>query len=262
MRDLFDDLKPNEPESPMALAQRAMRPPLRQRFYEQVTVVECGGRFDVLLDDRPVRTPARNPLGTPTRALSEAVAAEWRAQTDVVDPAAMPLTRLVNTIIDGMATAAPAVAEEVAKFLASDLVVYRAEGPQGLVEKQAAAWDPVIAWARDALGARFVLAAGMIYATQPETALAAARRALPHDIWRLGAVHAITTLTGSALIALAVLHGRLDAEAAWTAAHVDEDWNMDFWGRDELALNRRALRYAELQAACQVLALIGEQETA
>jgi chaperone required for assembly of F1-ATPase len=256
MRDLFDDLRGNEPEGPMALAQRAMRPALRKRFYEHVTVVECEGRFDVLLDGRPMRTPARNPLGTPTRALSEAVAAEWRAQTDVIDPGAMPLTRLVNSIIDGVATAAPAVAEEVAKYLASDLVVYRAEGPQGLVERQAAAWDPVVAWARDALGARFVLAAGMIYVTQPEAALAAARAAIPHDIWRLGAVHTITTLTGSALIALAVLHGRLDAEGAWTAAHVDEDWNMDFWGRDELALNRRALRYAELQAACQVLALI------
>ena len=115
----------------MALAQRAMRPALRKRFYEHVTVVECEGRFDVLLDGRPMRTPARNPLGTPTRALSEAVAAEWRAQTDVIDPGSMPLTRLVNTIIDGVATAAPAVAEEVAKFLASDLVVYRAEGPQG-----------------------------------------------------------------------------------------------------------------------------------
>lgn len=256
MRDLFDDLKSNEPANPMGLAQRAMRPQLRRRFYAQVTVAECDGRFDILLDGPPVRTPARNPLGTPSRALSEAVAAEWRSQADVIDPANMPLTRLVNTIIDGVATAAPAVAEDVAKFLASDLVVYRAEGPEGLVERQAAAWDPVVAWARDALGARFVLAAGMIYATQPESALAAARAAIPGDIWRLGAVHAITTLTGSALIALAVLHGRLDAEGAWTAAHVDEDWNMDFWGRDELALNRRALRYAELQAACQVLALL------
>ena len=256
MRDLFDDLKSNEPVDPVAAAQRAMRSPLRRRFYEQVTVVECESRFDLLLDERPVRTPARNPLGTPTRALSEAVAAEWRAQGESIDPSSMPLTRLVNSIIDGVATSASAVAADVAKFLASDLVVYRAEGPQGLVEKQAAAWDPVVAWARDELGARFVLAAGMIYVAQPEAALAGARAAIPLDIWRLGAVHVITTLTGSALIALAVLRGRLDADAAWTAAHVDEDWNMDFWGRDEAALNRRALRYTELLAACQMLALL------
>ena len=101
-----------------------------------------------------------------------------------------------------------------------------------------------------------ILAAGMIYVTQSEAALAAARAAIPHDIWRLGAVHVITTLTGSALIALAVLHGRLDADAAWSAAHVDEDWNMEFWGRDEVALDRPAHRYAELKAACQVLELI------
>ena len=132
-------------------------------------------------------------------------------------------------------------------------MVYRAEGPQGLVERQAQAWDPVLVWARDRLGARFVLAAGMTFVTQPEAALAAARAAIPSDIWRLGAVHAITTLTGSALIALAVLDGRLDAEAAWKAAHVDEDWNMEFWGRDELALERRAFRFAEMQAACLVL---------
>ena len=256
MRDLFDEANAGDSANPMAAAQRAMRPPSRKRFYEQVSVVEADGRFDILLDGRPLRTPARNSLATPTRALSEAVAAEWRAQAEVIDPASMPLTRLVNSIIDGVANSAAAVAADVAKFLASDLLIYRAEGPEELVERQAAAWDPVIAWARDALGARFVLAAGMIYVTQPEEALAAARAAIPHDIWRLGAVHVITTLTGSALIALAVLHGRLDADAAWTAAHVDEDWNMEFWGRDEVALNRRAQRYAELQAACQVLELL------
>jgi chaperone required for assembly of F1-ATPase len=256
MRDLFDDASSNEPGDPIAAAQRAMRPPVRKRFYEQVSVVESEGRFDILLDGLPLRTPARNPLGTPTHALSEAVAAEWRAQTEVIDPVSMPLTRLVNSIIDGVANSAGAVAADIAKFLASDLLVYRAEGPEGLVERQAAAWDPVIAWARDVLGARYVLAAGMIYVTQSEEALAAARKAIPHDIWRLGALHVITTLTGSALIALAVLRGRLNAEEAWTAAHVDEDWNMDFWGRDEVALNRRALRYSEMQAACRMLELL------
>ena len=145
------------------------------------------------------------------------------------------------------------MAAEAGKYLASDLVCYRAEGPDGLVARQAGAWDPVIAWAREALGARFVVGEGMVFVVQPETALAAARAALPRDPWRLGAFHAVTTLTGSALIALAVLNGRLGVEDAWRAAHVDEDWNMDFWGRDELALERRAARYAEMGAACLVL---------
>jgi chaperone required for assembly of F1-ATPase len=182
------------------------------------------------------------------------LAAEWEAQRDVVDPAKMPLTRLANSIIDGVTDAAAAVAADAGKYLASDLLCYRAEAPERLVARQAGAWDPVLAWAHAALGARFVLAQGMVFAAQPETALAAARAALPRDPWRLGAFHAVTTLTGSALLALALLHGRLTTEEAWQAAHVDEDWNMEFWGRDELALERRAARFAEMQAAATVLA--------
>ena len=143
-----------------------------------------------------------------------------------------------------------AVAADAGKYLASDLVFYRAEAPEGLVARQAGAWDPVLAWAREALGARFVLAQGMMYVAQPRSrACGRAAPRFPRDPWRLGAFHAITTLTGSALIALALLHGALTARGAWTAAHVDEDWNMELWGRDELALERRALRFAEMQAA-------------
>jgi chaperone required for assembly of F1-ATPase len=171
----------------------------------------------------------------------------------------MPLTRLANSIIDGVAEAAEAVAAEAAKYLASDLLFYRAEHPDALVARQARAWDPLLAWASDALGARFVLGAGLVRVTQPEEALAAARAAIPRgggDIkvaWRLGALHSITTLTGSALIALAVLRGRLSADAAWAGANVDEDWNLEAWGRDEETLARRAFRLAELRAAAQVL---------
>ena len=253
MRDLFEEIFAHQPLDPTEAARRGMRPHLRRRFYARAEVAEGEGGFAVLLDGRPVRTPARRTLAAPTRGLAEALAAEWEAQRDVVDPAKMPLTRLANSIIDGVADAPAAVAAEAEKYLASDLVCYRAEGPDGLVARQAGAWDPVIAWAREAMGARFVVAAGMVFVVQPDAALAAARAALPRDPWRLGAFHAVKTLTGSALIALAVLNGRLGVEEAWRAAHVDEDWNMDFWGRDELALERRAARYAEMQAACLVL---------
>jgi len=253
VRDLFEEIFAHQPLDPTEAARRGMRPHLRRRFYARGEVAEGEGGFAVLLDGLPVKTPARRALAAPTRALAEALAAEWEAQRDVVDPAKMPLTRLANSIIDGVADAPAAVAAEAEKYLASDLVCYRAEGPDGLVARQAGAWDPVIAWAREALGARFVVAAGMVFVVQPDAALAAARAALPRDPWRLGAFHAVTTLTGSALIALAVLNGRLGVEEAWRAAHVDEDWNMDFWGRDELALERRAARYAEMQAACLVL---------
>ncbi len=152
-----------------------------------------------------------------------------------------------------MADAPAAVAAEVERYLATDLVLYRAEAPDGLVARQAAAWDPVLAWAREALGARFLPGQGMVFTAQPADALAAAAAAVPRDPWRLGALHAATTLTGSALIALALARGALALDAAWTAAHVDEDWNMDFWGRDELALQRRAFRFAEMQTAALVL---------
>jgi len=238
----------------MRAAQRAMRPPLRQRFYRGAEVNDTAEGFAVLLDGKPVRTPGRRALAAPARTLADAIAAEWQAQRDVVDPARMPLTRLANSIIDGVADNAVAVADEIGRYLASDLLLYRAEAPARLVEREAAAWDPVIAWARDDLGARFVLAQGSVHIVQPPEALAAARTAIPTDPWRLGAASSITTLTGSALLALALTHGRLTADQVWAAAHVDEDWNMEQWGRDALVLERRAYRFAELCAAAQVLA--------
>ena len=256
MRDILEDIFSNEPLDPTESARRSLRAPRRKRFYERA---EAGDSepFAVLLDGRPVRTPARRPLAAPTRALGEALAAEWNAQGEHIDPATMPLTRLSNSIIDGVVDNPGPVADEIAKFLGSDLLFYRAGTPEGLVRQQAIHWDPVLSWARDVLGARFVLGEGVMFVAQPEGAVAAARADIPSDPWRLGAAHTITTLTGSALLALALARGALETESAWAAAHVDEDWNMAQWGRDEIALARRAARYAEMQAAATVLALTG-----
>jgi chaperone required for assembly of F1-ATPase len=253
MRDLFKDISTPSPGDPMRAAQHAMRPPLKPRFYRRADVVETGDGFAVALDGRRPRTPARRPLAAPTRALGEALAAEWDAQRAHIDPARMPLTRLANTIIDGVAAAAPEIAAEIEKYLGSDLVCYRAQSPDGLVARQAQHWDPVLAFAREQLGARFVVTEGVRFVSQPAGAIAAARRAVPLNPWRLGAVHAVMTLTGSALIALALAARALTSETAWAAAHVDEDWNMELWGRDELALQRRDFRFAEMQAAATVL---------
>jgi len=254
MREIFDELYDNQTADPMEAARRAMRPPLRKRFYERAAAGEGGvDGVPVTLDDKPVRTPLRRLLAAPTPALAEAIAAEWNAQEKEIDPGRMPLTRLANAVIDAVADAPGPVAAEVEKYLGSDLVCYRADTPARLIEMQAQAWDPVLAWAHEALGARFVQVEGVIHAAQPVEAIAAARGAIPGDPWRLGAVSSITTLTGSALLALALLHGRFDAEAAWAAAHVDEDWQMAQWGRDDVALERRAYRQAELQAAVKVL---------
>lgn len=258
MRDILEDLFVNQPADPVEAARRGMRKPLPNRFYQAASVEEAEGGVGILLDGRAARTPARNLLAAPTRLLAEAIAAEWEAQSEQIDPAAMPLTRLANTIIDGVAAAPAPIAADVAKYLGSDLVFYRADGPAGLVERQVRHWDPILGFARDALGARFMLAEGVMFVTQPETALAAASAAIPADPWRLGALHAVTTLTGSALIGLALLNRHLTCDEAWQAAYVDEDWNMEQWGRDEIALARRALRFAEMQAAATVMALARE----
>ena len=241
---------------PMQAAQRLMRPELPKRFYKEVEVAEEDGRFGIRLDGRPVLTPARKPLEVPSRALAEALAAEWAAQTDVIDPFDMPLTRIVNSALDGVARDADAVRAEIVKYAGSDLVCYRADGPTRLVERQIEAWDPILAWARDDLGARFMLAEGMVFVTQPESALKAVTRALaPVDVLRLAAVSTAMTLTGSALIALALLRGRLSLQEAWAAAHVDEDWNNELWGEDDEAMERRAQRFREMEAAARVIAL-------
>jgi chaperone required for assembly of F1-ATPase len=256
MREIFDEIYENQPLDPMEAARRSTRPNLRRRFYKQATVGAPGeGGHPVLLDGRPVRTPARRPLAAPAAALAAALASEWDVQRDVVDPGQMPLTRLANAVIDAVTDRPQAVADEVAKYLGSDLLFYRAGTPSGLVAKQAQAWDPVLAWARDALGARFVQVEGVMHAAQPEHALAAARAAIPQEAWRLGAASSITSLTGSALLALALAQDAIGADAAWDAAHIDEDWQMAQWGRDQLALQRRAFRRAEFDAAVMVLRL-------
>jgi chaperone required for assembly of F1-ATPase len=250
MRELFEI---SQPENPMEAARRGARPILRRRFYENASVAETPQGHALQLDGKPVHTPARRLLVAPSVSIAQELAAEWNAQTDVIDPAKMPLTRLANAIIDGVAAAPQPVAAEVEKYLASDMLFYRAGAPDGLFERQATHWNPILQWARDTLGAKFTLGEGVVYVVQSDAALSAARAAIPADPWRLGAVHVITTLTGSALIAFAVADGFLSSDAAWQAAHVDEDWNMEQWGCDDMATQRRNFRLAEFQAAATVL---------
>jgi len=250
MRDLFSATHTG---NPMAAARRDVAPARPRRFYRAVTTAAVAEGHAVRLDDRPVRTPARRVVAAPTLRLAQAIAAEWAAQGDVIEPVRMPLTRLANAIIDGVAGEPAPVAAEIAKYLSCDLLFYRANSPRGLVERQRRHWDPILAWAADELGARFVSTEGVIYVAQPQEALQAAADAIGGDAWRLGALHAATTLTGSALIALALAGRSLRVEDAWAAANVDEDWNMEQWGRDEVALQRRSHRLAELSAAAMVL---------
>lgn len=257
MKSLLDEIAAGE--GPMQRAQRAMRPSLPKRFYKQAAAGKYEGAFAVLLDGKPVKTPGRNVLALPARALADAAAAEWAAQGEHIDPATMPLTRLANVALDRVAAEDAAVAAEIAKYAGSDLVCYRATDPAELVAQQGAAWDPVLFWARDELGARFTCAEGVRHVAQPEAALAAVRAAVDamQRPFGLAALASATALAGSALIALALARGHLSADAAWAAAHVDEDWNIARWGEDAEAAARRAARRAEFGAAAQVLAALG-----
>lgn len=256
MRDIFEDIFKAEPVDPVEAVRRHARTGLRKRFYTTVSIADGADASNAIeLDGKPVRTPARKALAAPSAPLARAIAEEWRGQNEVIDPALMPLTRLANTIIDAVTDARDDVAADIRKYLGSDLLCYRADQPAGLVARQSAHWDPPLAWARDALGARFVLTTGITHVTQPDAAIDAAARVIPRDPWQLGAISVVTTLTGSALLALALAAGAITSDAAWAAAHVDEDWNAEFWGHDELALKRRAFREAEMKAAATVLTL-------
>jgi chaperone required for assembly of F1-ATPase len=254
MRDIFTEVFETEPVDPRESARRGARPKLSARFYKSAMAGEAGeGGVPVLLDGKSVRTPAKALLVAPTAELAQVLAAEWDAQREVIDPARMPLTRLANAILDGVVKKPQPAADEIEKYLGSDLLFYRAAEPEGLVAAQAQHWDPIVQWAHEVLGARFLLVQGITFAAQPAEAIVAAVRAIPKNPWRLGAVNSAMALTGSALLALALAHGRLDVDAAWAAAHVDEDWNMTKWGPDEQALERRAYRFTEMQAAAKVL---------
>jgi len=257
MRELFDEVFGKSPLDPGEAARRTARGPQRKRFYISAGVVETPDGFAITLDDRPVRTPSGRPLAAPNRKIADAIAAEWDAQREIIDPLTMPFTRFANSVADAVADRVDAVIEDIVKYLGSDLLFYRAGHPEPLVAREAAHWDPVLFWAANTLGARFILAEGIVHVRQPDAAIEAARAALPTDPWSVAALHVVTTLTGSALLALALLHGALDADSVWAAAHVDEDWNIEKWGLDQEVTARRASRLVDFKAAADILGSLG-----
>ena len=262
MRDDFikDFFIAPEERDPLASARKDARPALPKRFYKDVAIAPEGGGFVVTLDGRRLKTPAKADLILPNKAGAQAVSDEWRAQGEEIDPRTMPLTRLVNSALDGVARDVLSVIDDIVKYAGSDLICYRAAEPEKLVAAQSEAWDPVLAFARDELGARFICVEGITFAEQPPRAIAAVREAIVQSTGErplaVAALHVMTTLTGSVLIALAVARRELTPEAAWEAAHVDEDVQMSVWGADEEALARRQKRWAEFAAATRLFALI------
>ena len=225
----------------------------RRRFYKTVTVTDDLG---IALDGRAVKTPMKAPLCLPTRPLAEAVAAEWDAQGEKIDAAAMLFTKLANTAIDRVAQDRARIEAEVLDYANSDLVCYRAGHPPELAQRHMASWDPVVDWARTVLDAPFEVTEGIVHKPQPPSAIAAHGLALKAlSAFELAAYHSIMTLTGSALIAMMLARRATVPEAAWLASHVDEDYQIEQWGQDAEAQARRAVRYAEFMACCRFILL-------
>ncbi len=225
-----------------------------RRFYKQASVTPDLG---IALDGRPVRTPGRLPLVLPNLALAEAIAEEWRTQGDEILPQAMPLTGLANAAIERIAPDTSGFAAGLAAYGESELLCYRAEGPAPLVMRQVEVWDPIIAWARARYDIGFVLVEGIMHRPQPPETLARLSEALAaRNTFELAALSPIVTISGSLVIALAVLEGELDPDAAFDAGHLDELWQAEQWGEDDFARDQRDARRADFLAACGFLRLL------
>jgi chaperone required for assembly of F1-ATPase len=242
------------PIAEKVLGREPLRPPLPKKFYTAVSVVADAEQYGIQLDGRDIRTPKKLKLALPTASLAEAIAAEWRAQKVLIDPATMPLTKIANTVIDGIIGNEKETADEITRFAGSDLLCYRVDAPEGLAKRQAQIWPSIVERCERRLGARFTPTTGLMPVTQlPETLSAVAQRLSACDAYQLAAAHIMTTLTGSAILALARLDGDISAVDAWSAAHVDEDYQIELWGPDDEAASRRAFRWTEMQAADRLL---------
>lgn len=230
---------------------------MTKRFYKAAAPVEEGGRYGVALDGRPVRTPGGSPLALRTWKLAKAIAGEWEAQEEEVRPLTMPMMRLAATAIDRIGGERAAIVDQIAAYGGSDLLCYRAEAPEALVERQARLWQPLVDWAAQAYGARLRVTQGILHVEQDRAALDALRDAVAAmDDYRLAALSQLTASSGSLVIALAVVAGRIGADEAAAASHLDEEWQAEQWGQDKEAMDRRRNLAREIAEAERFLDLL------
>ena len=214
-----------------------------KRFWKEANVTETDDGFTVMLDARPVRTPAKAALVVPTRGLAEAIAKEWDAQGEMLDPAIMPVTKGANAAIDKVRIQRDEVITMLAEYGDSDLLCYRAAGPESLIQRQAEGWDPVLDWAANALGARLFVGEGVMHVPQTARALDLLRAELEKfDEFALAGVHDLVSISGSLVLALAVTNGVLSQEEAWSLSRIDEHWQIEQWGEDEEAAASEAAK--------------------
>lgn len=228
-----------------------------KRFYKTVSGVSDAEGWSILLDGRPIRTPAKSLLRVPSGPLAEHIAFEWDAQRETIDPKTMPLTRLANTVLDGVTPKRDSVVAEIAAYGESDLICYRATDPPELVVRQAAAWNPLIDWAEQRLSAQLVVTDGILHQKQSAEALLALKDAVEAcSDWQLAPLHMMVSITGSLVIGLALLAGRLGVDEAWAAGQLDELFQAERWGEDAEAAAVRLARQADLAHAASFLSFL------
>lgn len=225
-----------------------------KRFWTDSSAIEIDGGFGVTLDRKPLKTPAKVALKVPTRALAEAIAAEWNAASETVDPRAMPMTGLANAAID---RADDDLITGIVRYSESDLFCYRAEGPDPLVERQAEAWDALMDWARRRYDVDFATCSGVVHVAQPvETIRKLSHAVTGLDRFRLAALSPLVTIGGSLIAGLAVLERAIPPDAAWEAVSLDERWQLEKWGSDSEAEAALDAKRGDFMAAARLFELL------
>jgi chaperone required for assembly of F1-ATPase len=256
MREFLDDAHAHRDDG-YGRAQAHVKRDLPKRFYKDAAVQAADGGFAVGLDGRVPKTPGMKQVVVPTREIAEGMAAEWSAQREVIDPQTMPLVRLVNSAVEAGEESMPALRAEIIKYAGNDLLLYRADTPEGLVRRQERHWDAALVALARHLDVAFQPTVGIRHQPQPQATLIRLAAALEDEtLLPLTAMNAITSITGSGLLAVAHRQGLLSAEDAWLAAHVDVDFNIELWGEVEEITTRRAKRRAEFDSAVRLLAML------
>jgi len=256
MREFLEDADSHRTDG-YGRAQALEKRQLPKRFYKEAAVVPAEGGFAVGLDGKVPKTPAMKPVVVPSEPVAQAMAAEWSAQGEFIDPQTMPLVRLVNSAIEAGEETMPALRAEIIKYTGNDLLLYRADTPQSLVERQEQLWDTALVKLARHFGVTFQPTIGIVHQPQPPATLAKLAAAIEDEpLLPLTAMNAIMSITGSGLLAIAYRHGLITAEEAWLAAHVDEDFNIELWGEVEEITTRRAKRRSEFDSAIRLLEML------
>ena len=216
-----------------------------KRFWSTVAIERRDYGHVILLDGRLVKTPAKAILSVPTQAMADAIATEWDAQSDKIDPRTMPTTRSANAALDKVTPQKTEVTALIAAYGEDDFLCYRAPAPQELIERQKQAWDPLLAWAAQAFDAPLRTTEGVMHVEQPANSVINLTAGVTAQTsFQLAALHDLVSMSGSLVIGLAAQAGAFEVDDLWTRSRLDELWQIEHWGQDDDADATAALKQA------------------